>query len=120
MSSQQNSSVSSSVNKQKLLNFQFFKFIIFCGQVSSLLLYLGVFYTQSWLATISLRGSFATFFPTFKIFWYSVAFLDFSVQIYFQQLSFLVGFFGVLLSVGQHIRAVAKFISSNAKYYVKA
>jgi hypothetical protein len=39
------------------------------------------------LATKSLRGSFATFLPTFKIFWLAIAFLDFSVQIYFQQAS---------------------------------
>jgi hypothetical protein len=48
-----------------------------------------IFYPQSWLATISLRGSFATFTLKLKIFLNTVAFLDFSVQIYFQQASWV-------------------------------
>jgi hypothetical protein len=75
---------------------------------------------QIWLATGTLRGSFATFSPKPKIFWYSFVFLGFSVQIYFQQVSFWVGFTGWLGVLRRQIRAVAKFISSNAKYYVKA
>jgi hypothetical protein len=78
------------------------------------------FYSQSWSATNSLRGSFATFSPKLKIFWFAIAFLDFSVQIYFQQLSWWVGFIGWPGVLRRQIRAVAKFISSNAKYYVKA
>ena len=46
-----------------------------------------IFCTQSVFATGNLRGSSATFSPTFKIFWFAIAFLDFSMQIYFQQLS---------------------------------
>jgi hypothetical protein len=67
-----------------------------------------------------MRGSFSTFSPKLKIFWYNFAFLDFSVQVYFQQSSLWGGFVGVLLSCGQQIRAVAKSIFSNAKHYVKA
>ncbi|MCU0470850.1 MAG: Crp/Fnr family transcriptional regulator [Arcicella sp.] len=66
-----------------------------------------------------MRGSFATFSPKLKIFWYTIAFLDFSLQIYFQQFSLWVGFAGVLLSCGQQIRAVAKFISPNSKALCK-
>jgi hypothetical protein len=67
-----------------------------------------------------MRGSFATFAPKLKIFWFVIAFLDFSVQIYFQQFSWWDGLTGWLGVVRRHIRAVSKFISSNAKHYVKA
>jgi hypothetical protein len=56
----------------------------------------GFFCSQNWLATTSLRGNFATFSPKLKIFWNSFAFLDFSVQIYFQQSSWWVGLTGWL------------------------
>ena len=71
-------------------------------------------------ATNSLRGSFATLSPKFKIFWYSVAFLDFSMQIYYQQSSWWDGFVSVLGVSRHQIRAVAKFRNSNTKHYVKA
>jgi len=46
-----------------------------------------IFCSQSGFATGNLRGSFATFSPKLKIFWFAIAFLDFSMQIYFQQSS---------------------------------
>jgi len=49
--------------------------------------FFGVFCSQSGLATFPMRGSLATFSPKLKLFWFAIAFLDFSVQIYFQQLS---------------------------------
>jgi hypothetical protein len=66
-----------------------------------------------------MRDSFSTFFPNLKIFLHSFAFLDFSMQIYFQQANWLDGFFGLLLSVGQQIGAVSKFISPNVSKQVK-
>jgi hypothetical protein len=43
-----------------------------------------------------MRGSFETFSHKLKIFWQSFAFLDFSVQIYFQQSSWWDGLTGWL------------------------
>jgi hypothetical protein len=54
------------------------------------------FCSQIWSATGSLSGSFATFAPNLKIFLHSFAFLDFSMQIYFQQSSLWVGLTGWL------------------------
>jgi hypothetical protein len=44
----------------------------------------------------------------------------FSMQIYFQQSSLWDGLTGGVGVLRHHIRAVAKFINSNAKHYVKA
>jgi hypothetical protein len=67
-----------------------------------------------------MRGSFATFATKLKIFWFAIAFLDYSMQIYFQQSSWWDGLTGWLGVLRRHIRAVAKLRNSNAKYYVKA
>jgi len=93
---------------------------IWFATISLIGVFFAFFCTQSGLPTISLRGSFATFSPKLKIFWYTFAFLDFSVQIYFQQASWWDGFVGVLGVSRHQIRVVAKFRNSNTKHYVKA
>ncbi len=72
---------------------QSFKRIVL-GEQGSFWQFYWIFYSQSGFATGNLRGSFTTFSPKLKIFWFAIAFLDFSMQIYFQQSSLWVGLTG--------------------------
>ncbi len=60
-----------------LSSLQNFKRIFLVWQDCSILLNLEIFCSQSWSSTFSMRGSFATFVPTIKLFLYSFAFLGF-------------------------------------------